>query len=75
MTDPQEKKAKNSRGPRTINIEIPAGVFEAMYRIMSGRGDSASEASACCDMPRSVCCPQPTEDDGRDFVFTLRWKE
>lgn len=75
MTDSQEKNAKDSRGSRTISIEIPKGVFEAMYRIMSGRGDSGAAASSCCDMPRDICCPQSEQEDKQDFVFTIRRKE
>ena len=75
MTDSQEKKAKDARDARTINIEIPAGIFEAMYRIMNGRGRSETVASSCCEMPRDVCCPQPGEEDEQDFVFTIRRKD
>ena len=75
MTNSQEERAKDSRDTQTISIEIPKGIFEAMYRMMSGRGDSEAAASGCCDMSRGTCCPQSEQEDSQDFVFTIRRKE
>ncbi|UCG62173.1 MAG: hypothetical protein JSV52_02490 [Candidatus Zixiibacteriota bacterium] len=75
MTEAQEERTKDSQDSQTITIEIPANIFEAMYRIMRRRDDSGTVASNCCEMPRDVCCPEPGRDDKQDFVFTIRRKE
>lgn len=75
MTDSQERKANDSNGPRTINIEIPMGCFEGMFRTMTGRSDSGKSSPGCCEMMPNRCCPPPREEEKQEFVIVVKKKE
>ncbi len=75
MTEPQEKKAEDSRESQRINIEFPGDFFEGMVRIMSRFRGSDTAGSSCCEMPQNMCCPQPQEDKKQEFVVVIKRKE
>lgn len=75
MADSQEKKTINSQDSRTINIEIPAKGFEAMFRMMTGSGYSGKTGSSCCEMTSNRCCPQSEEDEKQEFKIVIKKKE
>jgi hypothetical protein len=72
MPDSEEKKARDSR---TISIEIPAGGFEGMFRMMAGRGGIEKAGPGCCESSRDKCCAPTGENDDREFKIAIKRKE
>lgn len=72
MSDSEEKKTKDSR---TINIEIPAGGFEGMFRMMAGSGGPNIAGSGCCDTSQGRCRPQSEDDEGQEFKIVIKERE
>lgn len=72
MQDSEERKTKDSQ---TINIEIPTGSFEGMFRMMSGRGASGKTGSSCCESSTNKCRPQAEEGETKEINIVIKRKE